>query len=91
MENYLMKMKSICNTLAACGRPVSEEDQVMSTLAGLGPEFEPTVSVLTSRVDSYNVRTASAFLLASENRASQQSTLPESPKSSNLIIHPKKP
>lgn len=63
----------------------------MSTLAGLAPEFEPTVSVLTSRVDSYNVRTASALLLGSEKRGPQQSILPESPKSTNLIIHPKKP
>lgn len=68
MKGYVMKMKSICDTLAACGRPISEEDQVLSILAGVGPEFEPTVAVLTSTIDSYNVRTASALLLASENR-----------------------
>lgn len=55
MKDYLMKMICICDILAACGRPVSEEDQVLSILAGLGPEFEPTVAVLTSRIESYNV------------------------------------
>lgn len=55
MKDYLMKMICICDILAACARPVSEEDQVLSILAGLGPEFEPTVAVLTSRIESYNV------------------------------------
>lgn len=39
-------MRGICDTLAACGRPVSEEDQVLSILAGLGLEFEPTIGIL---------------------------------------------
>lgn len=90
MKDYLMKMKSICDTLAACGRPVSEEDQVLSILAGLGSEYEPTVAVLTSRIESYNVQTASALLLASENRALQQLVTPEPSMSTNLAFYPKK-
>lgn len=90
MKDYLMKMKSICDTLAACGRPVSEEDQVLSILAGLGSEYEPTVAVLTSRIESYNVQTASALLLASENRALQQLATPEPSMSTNLAFYPKK-
>lgn len=52
MTYYLMKMNGICDILAACERPVSEEDQVLSILACLGPEFEPTVAVLTSQIES---------------------------------------
>lgn len=52
MKDYLMKMKIICDTLAARGRPISEEDQVLSILAGVGLEFDPTVAVLTSSMDS---------------------------------------
>lgn len=45
MKDYLLKVKSICDNLAACGCPVSREDQVLFILAGLGPEFEPTIAV----------------------------------------------
>lgn len=59
-------------------------------MAGLGPEFEPTVAVLTSRVDSYDVATAN-LLLASENRAIQQSITPEPLLSANVAFPSKKP
>lgn len=87
MTNYLMKMKAICDTLAACGRPISEEDQVLSIFVVLGPEFEPTIVVLTSRSDSYNVKAAIAVLLASESIGLEQSNLPESPMTANLVMH----
>lgn len=45
-----MKMKAICDAWVACGRPVSKEDQLLSILAGLGPELEPTVAILTQEV-----------------------------------------
>lgn len=68
MKDYLLKMKNICDNQAACGRPVPEEDQILSILAGLGSEFEPTIAVLTFKIESYNIQAASALLLASENR-----------------------
>lgn len=52
MNNYLMKMKVICDTFIACGRLVSEEDQILRILPGLGLEYERTIAVLTSRDDS---------------------------------------
>lgn len=50
-----MKMKAICDTLATFRRPGSEEDQVLPILTGLGPELEPTIAILISRNDAYNV------------------------------------
>lgn len=70
MKDYLMKMQAICDNVEACGRPVPEEDQVLSILAGLGPDYEPSVAVLTATSDSYNVRSASALLLASKKSSS---------------------
>lgn len=67
-----------------------EEDQILSILAGLGSEFEPTIAVLTSKIESYNIQTASALLLASENRTLQQLAVNESPMSANIAFHPKK-
>lgn len=83
MKDYLLKMKSNCDTLAACGRLVPKEDQVLSILAGLGPEFEPTIVVLTSRIDSYNFQIVKVLLLASENRVLRQVATVETPMSSN--------
>lgn len=44
MKYYLMKMKAIYNTLAACEPPVPDEDQVFSILAELGLEVEPRIT-----------------------------------------------
>lgn len=83
-------MKAICDTSAACGRPISEEEQVLSIFAGLRQDFELTIVVLTSRIDSYNAKAASALLLASESRAFQPPTFPESP-TANIAMHSKEP
>lgn len=61
--------------------PVSEEDQVLLILAGLVLEIYPTITVFTSRNDSYNVKAAGALLLVSASRALQQSVFLESPLS----------
>lgn len=82
-------MKSIYDILAACGRPISKEDQVHSILAGLGPAFEPIVVVLTSQSDSYNVKAGSALLLASESKDLQQSILPDPSMATNIAMHTK--
>lgn len=91
MKDYLLKMKSICDTLAACGCPVSDEDQILPILAALGSEFEPTIAVLTSQIQSYNLQTATPLLLTSESRAIQQTSIPESPMFANIAMHVKRP
>lgn len=74
--------------MAVCGSPVSYEDQVLWILAGLRPEYEPTITVLTSTDDQqYNVKASCALLLASESRALQQTLIIESPASANVAIH----
>lgn len=60
-----------------------------SSLVYLGLKFEPTIAVITSRSDSYNVNTASALPLASESRALQPSLLPELPMTINLAMSSK--
>lgn len=90
MKVYMMKMKWIRDTLVACGRAVSKEDQVLSIFASLGPELVPTVAVLTSRIDSYNIWTASALILASENLDIQQSITLESLLLANVAFRSKK-
>lgn len=65
MKDYLLKLKKICDNSTTCGRFVPEENQTLSILADLGSEFEPSVVVLTSRIDSYNIQTANVLLLVS--------------------------
>lgn len=66
MKEYLLKVRSICYTLVGCGCLISDEDQILSTLAGLGSEFEHTVAVLASQITSYNLQTATVLFLTSE-------------------------
>lgn len=81
-------MKHICDNLAAWWIPVPKEDQILSILV-LGSEFEPTVAVLTSRIDLYNVQTAIALLFVSKNRTPQQLAITETPMTANIAFHPK--
>lgn len=53
---------------------------------GLGPKFEPTVAILASRSDSYNVKAASALLLASKSRAIRQAILDDPLMAANLPV-----
>lgn len=48
------------------GRAVSNEDQMLFILAGIGLEFELTIHVRTSKMETYNIQTTSALVLSSE-------------------------
>ncbi|KAL4364011.1 hypothetical protein GQ457_04G011170 [Hibiscus cannabinus] len=56
MCDYLMKLKSVCDSLASCGEIISEQEHVTAILNGLPPEYD---SVITSRqvnlIDQYPV------------------------------------
>lgn len=47
MKDYVMQMKAISDNLAAYGCPIPEEGL---SIAGLGPEYEPSTVVFTSKV-----------------------------------------
>ncbi|KAH6771966.1 hypothetical protein C2S51_010370 [Perilla frutescens var. frutescens] len=68
MRDYLKKIKICCDTLGAAGEKVSEDNQILHILSGLGPEYNPVMISLTSRVESPSLREVHGLLLVFENR-----------------------
>lgn len=55
LNEYLRKFKGVCDSLAAIGHPVNDQNKVFSLLTGLGACYEPfTTSMLKPLMPSYN-------------------------------------
>lgn len=72
---YLLKVKSIADNLAAIGEPVSEQDQILYLLGGLGAEYISFVIYVTSRPESLSLEEIHSMLLTSENCLEQQNSV----------------
>ncbi|KAK6144515.1 hypothetical protein DH2020_021335 [Rehmannia glutinosa] len=68
MRDYLNKVKVCCDTLAAAGQKVSEEDQMLHILSGLGNDYDSVMVSITSRVEPCSLREVYALLLSFEAR-----------------------
>ena len=64
--DYVDKIKNICDSLAVAGHPISDFDLILHLLDGLGPEYDPVVSGLTSRGDTLSLEEVQALLLSHE-------------------------
>jgi len=67
MIDYIMKVKGVVDSLAAIGEPVSEQDQVMNLLGGLGSDYNAVVTAINIRDDKISVEAIHSMLLAFEN------------------------
>ncbi|CAA0829121.1 Unknown protein [Striga hermonthica] len=68
MREFLGKVKACCDALGVAGEPVSEQNQILYILAGLGTEYNPAVVAVTSRVEPYSLNEVYAMLLSLESR-----------------------
>ncbi|KAK6139741.1 hypothetical protein DH2020_026501 [Rehmannia glutinosa] len=68
MREYLNKVKICCDTLAAAGQKVSDEDQILHILSGLGNDYDSVMVSITSRVEPCSLREVYALLLSFEGR-----------------------
>lgn len=68
MKDYLNKIKGLFDTLAACGHLLSDDDQILHVLGGVGLEYDSVVVHVTSQVSSLNFSEVSALLLSHEVR-----------------------
>ena len=75
MMEYLLKVKSIADNLAAIGEPVSEQDQILYLLGGLGAEYISFVIYVTSRPESLSLEEIHSMLLTYENCLEQQNSV----------------
>ena len=56
MIDYIMKVKATADSLAAIGEPVSEQDQVMNLLEGLGSDYNVVVTAINIRDDKISIK-----------------------------------
>ena len=73
MMEYILKVKTITDNLAAIGEPVKERDQILQILGGLGPEYNSIVAYLTSRDEDLSLHSVHS---THEQRLQQQQSLP---------------
>ena len=66
MMEYILKVKTITDNLAAIGEPVKERDQILQILGGLGPEYNSIVASLTSRDEDLSLHFVHSILLTHE-------------------------
>ncbi|KAL5822684.1 hypothetical protein ACOSQ3_020608 [Xanthoceras sorbifolium] len=49
INDYVLKMKCLSESLAAAGQPLVAGDVISSVLGGLGPEYDPVVVTITAK------------------------------------------
>jgi len=89
---YFQKFKAL-DTLAAAGQPLNDFELVSFLLAGLGSEFDPFVTSVTTRVDPMSIEELYAHLLTHEMRLEHNSTAAEAvfPYANVATAHPFSP
>lgn len=68
LNEYFLVIKNIVDALAATGRLISEEDHILQILAGVGQEFDSTVSVIIVTDALPSLQKVYSLLLAQESR-----------------------
>lgn len=66
-----MKMRGIVDQLAAIGKPLGDDELIMHTMAGFGPEYEVLVVNTVHRTDSPNLQEIQLAFQAYEVRLAQ--------------------
>jgi hypothetical protein len=64
IANYYQRMKTLNDTLAAMGQPLKDFEAVSYLLYGLGSEYNPLVTSITTRVDPLTLDNIYSHLLA---------------------------
>ncbi|KAA8521614.1 hypothetical protein F0562_012287 [Nyssa sinensis] len=71
---YYRRVKSFTNTIGAAGRPLPSSEFVPYLLAGLGPDYEPLVSSVTTRIEPIGTDELLGHLLSHEARLHHHAT-----------------
>jgi gag-polypeptide of LTR copia-type len=75
-KEYLNRMRKIADELSFIGSPVSDEELVMASLNGLGPDFNSFTVVITTRNDPISFAEFQGMLFNHENLLLNQNLLP---------------
>lgn len=68
LKDYFLKVKTIADLLAAASKKLSKNDDIMHLLAGLGIDFDVTVSVISAGKEIPTLQEVYSLLLAQEAR-----------------------
>ncbi|KAH6827086.1 hypothetical protein C2S53_004692 [Perilla frutescens var. hirtella] len=68
MNDYLNKVKTCCDILCSAGERVSDDNQILHILTGLGQQYNDIMVSLTYRVEPCTLREVKALLLSYESR-----------------------
>jgi len=68
---YFQKAQGFSHLLAAIGKPVDASELVSNILAGLGPDYDPLVTSVTTRQDSISLNDLYGYMLSYDLRLEQ--------------------
>lgn len=68
MREYLNKVKTYCDILAFVGQKLTEEEQVLHVLSGLGSEYDLVMVTITSKIEPFSLKDTQALFLRYESR-----------------------
>ncbi|KAK4272694.1 hypothetical protein QN277_021212 [Acacia crassicarpa] len=68
MNEYLLKVKSSFDALAAIGSPISLSDQLDYVFDGLSEDYDSFITSISTRLEPYTMAEVEALLMAQETR-----------------------
>ena len=68
INDYLLRIKSIVDSLLSVGYSISTSDHIDTIFEGLPSEYDTLIIVVTTHTDSYIVDEIESILLAKERR-----------------------
>lgn len=92
VSEYFQRVKNLCDTLAAAGQPLSDDESISYILAGLGSDFDPLVTSVTTRLEPMSLEELYNHLLTHEMRIDHQNQSPRLQHASAHVAsrHPSK-
>lgn len=75
IADYFRKVKRLGDTLAAIGKRLEDEELIAYMLRGLGPDYDPLVTSITTRTDTYSISDVYAHMLSYEMRQEHNDTV----------------
>nr|KYP56410.1 hypothetical protein KK1_002649 [Cajanus cajan] len=84
INQYLLEIKKIVNTLAAIGPALNTVEHIDAILDGLSEEYDPFITFVLTRTEEYSVEQIEALLMAQEERLEKHKRSEGDPLQANL-------
>ena len=66
MMDYILKLKTLADNLAAIGEDVNDKDHILQLLGDLGADYKSIVASITARENEVFLNSIHSFLLTYE-------------------------